>query len=488
MKNRQKILIVLAQVMLASLFVLTLSVTNSVLADCQTKDEFACEPQTQTDYRQNCSSQTTQPEQFVLEKILAGRKVVLDEGPETELSGCFIKYLLTSPSLKIPAVGIMIQGATINSPIDLQNAEVLYNVQLTNCVFKGEVNLRRSHFARGLSFANSQFGETYDGPGRLDAKFARVDFDFNLRNAVFKNCSTLFNGMRIKSGWDLDGASFDGVADFTGVDVGGTLLANRTSFHGKADFQSLKTGLDASFESAVFDCGATFEGAISNTFVVQRASFNGDVDFDDVKVQNLYIGSGDQKAFFARNKSVSMSDITFQYISPQKWEDLEKLAQDKLDEKGAGTAQFYTAVEALLNKQGDSEHADDAYITWKNKEWWGLELGNKIYGVFTWALVGYGRRKERLLKWSVVFVLIGAVIFWRESDMKAKVPLDRRYYPPRYNGVLYSLDLFLPFVALGEAATWIPKSRFRRGYRRFHILVGHLLIPIGLAALAGLIK
>ena len=60
----------------------------------------------------------------------------------------------------------------------------------------------------------------------------------------------------------------------------------------------------------------------------------------------------------------------------------------------------------------------------------------------------------------------------------------------RYSAFWYSLDLFLPFIDLQAESMWIPKKDYRLVlyYMRAHTLLGWILLPIGLAAFAGIIK
>jgi hypothetical protein len=54
----------------------------------------------------------------------------------------------------------------------------------------------------------------------------------------------------------------------------------------------------------------------------------------------------------------------------------------------------------------------------------------------------------------------------------------------------FSLDLFLPIANLQVANLWVPKKdrRFARNYVHIHKILGALLVPIGLAAVTGIIK
>ena len=471
-------------VLAAALLVMVSSANHPAFADCTT-EERSCDHLT-PGYAE-CSPARSANEEYALGEILKGKQVDFHDRYQ-RLSGCFIRFLLTDHNLKIPASGIVIIGATIDGQVDLENLEVVHRVELKNCLFKNAVNLRRSHFSKGLSFEHSQFAEQYEDSSWLIAEFATIDFDFNLDDTLFKNHCIRFNGVRVANTWSLRRASFAGVADFTGANVGGTLMANGATFHGSADFQSLKTELDASFENTTFDCFAFFGNLQANSLVVRKATFGNDVNFDGAKLENFYLGSGTEAAHFTKTKALSINDMTFAYMSPEDWTELSKVAEDLNDPNGRYNAQFYASVENLLSKHGRADQADAVYVAGKNKEWATLSWYYKIYRFFDWILVGYGRYKELLLFWSIVFVLIGWRVFRSEADMVRRKPEEFQSYPYRYRGFWYSLDLFVPVIGLGEAATWIPRKGFRVWYRRLHIILGHLLIPIGLAALAGLIK
>jgi hypothetical protein len=59
-----------------------------------------------------------------------------------------------------------------------------------------------------------------------------------------------------------------------------------------------------------------------------------------------------------------------------------------------------------------------------------------------------------------------------------------------YNSFWYSLDVFLPLTRLHAADQWVPDRDEPAAwvYMRIHHLVGWILIPLGLAAVSGLVK
>src|SRR5262249_1353020 len=175
-------------------------------------------------------------EQFVREQVHAGKAVKFSGKTDKTVRGCFIRNLLTE--VATPQVGIVIDGATIDGPIDLRNTKITNHVELTHFTFLDDVNLKRSHFLKGLSFTGSQFGSSLHGPGRLDAESATIDKDLDLEDCVFNNCLTFFQGLQVGVDLSLQGAKFAGSVNFTGIKVGGNFFAVRdendrqTEFHG----------------------------------------------------------------------------------------------------------------------------------------------------------------------------------------------------------------------------------------------------------------
>jgi hypothetical protein len=61
---------------------------------------------------------------------------------------------------------------------------------------------------------------------------------------------------------------------------------------------------------------------------------------------------------------------------------------------------------------------------------------------------------------------------------------------PSYSAFWYSLDLFVPIARLQAADRWVPKQQRYLAwiYLRLHVLLGWVLVPLGLAAVSGLIQ
>ena len=72
--------------------------------------------------------------------------------------------------------------------------------------------------------------------------------------------------------------------------------------------------------------------------------------------------------------------------------------------------------------------------------------------------------------------------------METKKPEDAARYKGTYKPFWYTLDSFLPIIRLDEADVWIPRQGWRVWWKYVHTILGNLFVPIGLAALTGIIK
>jgi hypothetical protein len=62
--------------------------------------------------------------------------------------------------------------------------------------------------------------------------------------------------------------------------------------------------------------------------------------------------------------------------------------------------------------------------------------------------------------------------------------------PKTYSPFWYSFDLLVPAIDLQQADYWIPRQDWRAGrtYVHVHRILGWILVPIGIAAVTGIIK
>lgn len=454
---------------------------------------------------EDCAS-WSDAERYVIEQLRAGKPADLSikypENTENRiLRGCFLVQLLTNhdDEFKIHAQGIVIDNAEIKGEIELKGGQIASEVKFTHCKFDDIFDFSQSTFARDLLLTRSIFDN------RFDLENVSVGFNFGAIDChfLYKGEAAFLKSMKVGGDLLLNKSEFPSGVDLTETQISGNLIADSARFSGEADFDTVRTKADCSLRNSQFGARASFtEAEFANLFLTDCAFTRSedplvDVDFRGLTVRSAYLDNatwGDAR--------VSIETMKFDYISPASWDELKRLARDNSD------VQFYSSLEAMLTLHGYPDQAKQAFFAQKEQEradmlrrsrWEGNKMSwasarlSWVVDIFEEYLAGYGRSLQFLLMWSVVFFLPGYFTFRKRTGMKLRKPeedlLDEKDRP-KYRPFWYCLDLFLPIVKLGDADTWIPKDdrRWALHYRRVHILIGNLLVPVGLAAWTGIIK
>jgi len=384
-------------------------------------------------------------EKWVVAQVTAGEIADLSKQfPEEKyrkLSAHFLEGLLTGtlPGVKLHRHGVRIIGATIDEPIDLENAQIPCEVWLEHCQFNASATFNGASFAGTISFENSAF--------KAEANFESMKVG---GTAFFQN------------------AVFDGPVNFVGANIASNFQANGVQFQNmeqRANFNSMKVGGAALFNDAVFE---------------------GSVDLRNADFAWLDLSS----PFWPKDAAqFSMQGMSYKYIraGPLYDEPESHKALLTLADQSVYTADVYSNLEEFFLRQGYRDDADRAFIAGKRRE--RKENLHDLGWLGSWLLdwlVGYGRRPWQAGIPCAVLVALGCVLF-SPKKMEPQKPEDT---PRVYSRFWYSLGLFLPFVDLQADKVWKPKAdqTFLRNYMRVHIMLGWILVPLVLAALTGLIK
>ena len=175
-------------------------------------------------------------------------------------------------------------------------------------------------------------------------------------------------------------------------------------------------------------------------------------------------------------------------------------------------SQPYNELAKYYVSSGEDAAAVTVYIAeeddrYTRSGWWG-----RMWGGFLKSTIGYGHRPLLAFNWSVFVVLLGsaaALMGKRAGVMRLTWPENSP--PPvteHINGLhplLYSLDVFLPFVDLHQEHYWWPDEQLQgeceiagrkilvrgstlRFYLWLQIIAGWLLSAIFIAGVTGLIR
>lgn len=453
----------------------------------------------------------------------------------------FNRAQFKNPTHKANFNSINIQGyanfekVIFNGPVDFgyANIDVIFYADLalfTNPQKKA--NFKRMRVGGSASFKEAIF----KGP----ANFSNLDIggDFCANKAKFHNTVDTVNFRRMKVGSCvfLKKTVFSGPVDFRYIDIGGNFEADNIEFKRDNDttqLSNIKVNGYLSFKEAIFKGPVSMTDGrfldlsiqdsnkayitipcldLSRT-VIKRELLIKKVTFQDLvaislrvegsaKINNVDIGRKlnlEYSNFLTLDlnnlslpdvkDSVRLVGMNYQYISAGSGkETLEKLLE--LINKSVYSETVYANLEAFFWRQGYPKYANDVFVAQKLRErsrilWWDPR---KWMSIILHGLVRYGRSPIWGFGWSALFVGIGACVFYKKDNM---IQQKEEYKDCRdYNCFFYSLDLFLPIISLHAENIWIPKKDQQGAlvYMRIHKIIGWILIPIGLAAITGIIK
>jgi hypothetical protein len=189
--------------------------------------------------------------------------------------------------------------------------------------------------------------------------------------------------------------------------------------------------------------------------------------------------------------------------------------------------QPYTQLASVYRAIGQDEQANRVLVA-RAERLGELSSAFSAHGIwyrYFGRLIGYGYEPFRAVKIGIVIVLLGGVVFaiGNRRHLMAETKLaehvlsqegePRLISPtyPRFNPLVYSLDVFLPFVNLQQICYWLPGenmagprssrncllhlgpwslkwSALLRAYLWFQTLAGWTLCTLLAAAVTGIVK
>ncbi len=401
-------------------------------------------------------------------------------------------------------------------------------------VFRGPVgffsaNIGSSFYADQARFENTEKGAFFES--------LKVSDDASFRKALFrgpvsfggvnitshfradevrfedKDSEAAFNYLKVGKSAVFEKAVFWGPVSFGGVNITSQFQADEVRFEGKkskASFSGMQVGDVAFFSRAYFRTNADFSRANMRGLRLTDAKFAGTVGFGEATIGDLHV----ERMKFRKGGEIVLEGMTYNNIYTEAGDHREAL--DILSHMKRYQPQPYKQLELCYVGAGNKEGADEVFVEGKRREredtwrWLSWDLPtNVLKFIFLEMGVGYGRYLTRVVWFIIGFISFGTFVFSRPRMFK----YERKLSVP--SAFWYSLGLFLPFVTLGAekfheiqkekylsvenlVAGWLanllparlktwPRIRLE-SYYYVHQLSGYILLSIGIAAIAGIIK
>lgn len=229
----------------------------------------------------------------------------------------------------------------------------------------------------------------------------------------------------------------------------------------------------------------------------------------------------DNEDTWNNNNTIDIRNFTYNIISEINSDtnidirkSIEKRIKNGFFPKGElFTYQPYLQMAEVIEKAGYSNESTWLRIKMNDiKMESNIKFSKKVWLWFLKVLLGYGYKPIRVIYWAIGIWLLGAILFsygYNKEQIKPPSKFaweDTEYqeyytYYPKFDPLIYSLDVFLPIVNLGQQDFWKPISNHLITYKWFRcagsllllfvyleILLGWFLTSMLIAGITGLIK
>ena len=415
-------------------------------------------------------------------------------GGTLSLGGSKFHYSLApgrDPASSKLAMDLSLGGREALKPaVDLTNVQVKGDLVLC-CGFEsqggvliGAVAIGGSLLCPGGHFINA-------GSVALEADGARIERDVYLNKAELSpQTGGSGNFGRI---WHPRPFEADGLVSFVTAVVGGNFVVYVAEFKG---LPSDNFGLDAS--------GINVRGALAWQKVDLQGS--GRLNLAGATIQALL----DDEQSWPKPGNLILDAFTYTWLGAPN-DSASRLRWLALQAAGFHP-QPYRQLAKVFRETGDESGARQVLIAGEDARYQRLGLVGGIWGSLLKWTIGYGHRPLLTVMWAFGIILLG----WAVVKAAARAELMRPTYPEntpsggehRYeelHPLLYSIDVFFPFVNLHQEHYWWPDSKLAgewlvlgrgirlsgslvRYYLWFEIGAGWLLSAIFLAGVTGLLR
>lgn len=431
--------------------------------------------------------------------------------------------LLTDAQEKLPRRGTTFVRTRIHGDLDARNIRLAKPIRFHRCVFEGQPNFSGSIFESGVCFTHCTFekgiwllGTTFECELILDNSVfndevimhhASIGRDFYAHDVSFGGTpgALTLSEASISGSAFLTGSTVMGELDAEGLNVGGALVFKDGFFHGPLEMAFVTIGRNLELSRSVFykssphrlvrmDVGGSLQGfraRVGDPMHLDFSSIAGNLNLagatflDTLSLRHVKVADTAILPIEFPIKDLFLHGLVFAGLQGTSDTTNADPAMASL-ERAEFSPQIYAAYAACFRRTGCEPYARKILVAmnWRlaREMLWSLEsIGLYILGF----LYGFGYEKKRILVWIALWIVAGSRVF-RKSRMTRS---DSQNASPPYSPLLYSLETFLPFMDLGLARFWVPSSNspVARRYLRCHVIFGWILIPLGLAALIGLL-
>ncbi len=380
--------------------------------------------------------------------------------------------------------GLMFIDCDVNRQLRIDSVNTRDgDLSTVNCKF-AEAELSNLKVGRLIIFGECKFG--YDiklDSGNSDRPYFQLHSSelrsINVSNSHFYRDAS-FLDLNVLNSFTIDKhCFFETSATIEEVDIRGTLKFTNPY---NIELYNVTCGKDLDISHSNLDSRfVAHRVTIQRSLLLRNDTISNSIELREVKTSNFDVGG----ISLGKSGHLFIDGLTFNSIT---WhgnslkEYLNRIVTLMNSDSVIADKSFYVSLENYLRNNGQSDLADEVYFK-------GEFIESSLWKTFLYHTVGLGKRPILAFLWSALIIMIGCMVYWKSSYM---VTTEEKNVLP-YSMFWYSFDLFIPVVNLKMSEAWspnpeLPYSWFRINYGRIQRILGWVLIPIGLAAVSGLIQ
>jgi hypothetical protein len=407
---------------------------------------------------------------------------------------------------------VFLDQAQASGGVSLQGAEIGGGLFCPNATFSnsnGYALLAQSINVKGSVFLSNQF----QADGCVSLSSAEIGANLVCTNATFSNSNgnaLLAQSINVKGSVFLDQAQASGCVSLYGGEIGVNLECTNSKFessNGNALLaQSINVKGSVSLNQAqASGCVSLYSAEIGGTLQINNVGdlkdkFILNLQFAKVKTVNFYKNS------FPNPGNLYINGLVYDLLgtgSLNTYNARELLEWLELQPDENFSFQPYTQLAKVLQSSGKENIATQILIAKENRRYDIIENPlEKLWGEILRIIIAYGYRPWRVFIWATAIIYIGYCFFDHGYKYNLIYPTDKECINikigkcknyPKFDALVYSVDVFLPIIDLRLKNAWLPKAddaygRNLRYYFWFQTLAGWVLTTIWVAGFTGLVR
>ena len=393
--------------------------------------------------------------------------------------------------------GIDIEGATISGSLDLRFAKIEVPLRFSNCKFNKALLLKQAELKElDLSGSHILYSDEVNFPGNPPEPTSILASEIKVEGSIY-----LSNGFIANGCVNLQSAEIGGSLMCTKKStliqqnswVGYALLAANINVKGNVN---LSEGFTAVGEVNLEN--VEIGGTLQISKVENPETMNLDLQFARVQTLDYYENS------FPESGNLYLNGLTYEALGTESLNSYSgKQLLDWLELQPDENFSFqpYTQLSKVLQSSGKENIATQILIAKENRRYDIIENPlEQIWGEILRITIAYGYCPWLAFIWALIIVGNGLFAFKYGFEHNSILPTDKdckdidkcKNYP-KFDPLVYSIDVFLPIIDLRLKNAWLPKADNAYGeslryYFWFQTLAGWGLTTIWVAGFTGLVR